>query len=370
MTLTPFRLKMRVPKFTIQAMVLVALLLLNRTGFAPEPIQDIHVGDEVQVTCNNPLTVLGKARVISVTADQITVKSKGESYNFYLTNITINGKTYAKSALLIASTRPDTAFAKLLELMENPAPTLPPDLKYGKPIPSVSYYPISGGRQILPYKNPDDHHPTLSEVVRFVKGTRISEKLYLPDEYVCGNFAHDLIKSAEKASLACTLASIEFKGETIGHAVVAFRTTDFGLVFIDCTGGKVPGKPGIYNTIGYIKPGKTYGRLPLEIGRVDPNHYEFYELAKAAIDGVDFDSIAQGDINAQKKAAADELKSLKKYARTVSNDKDPILNGKIEHYRQQVRNLKNNLAALELKNLLREDPYMDYEKVVTAITLW
>ena len=60
----------------------------------------------VQITCQNPLTVLGKARVLAVATDKIMVKSKSEVYTFDLTNITINGKTYAKSALLIASTRP------------------------------------------------------------------------------------------------------------------------------------------------------------------------------------------------------------------------------------------------------------------------
>lgn len=232
--------------------VLVVLFLLTRTALAIEPIEDIKVGNIVQIMCQNPLTVLGKAKVLTVAPDQITVKSKNEIYTFDLTNITINGKTYAKSELMIASTRPDTAFAKLLELVENPKRTPPPDLRYGKPIPNVTYYPISGGRQILTYRNPESRDPTLSEMVTFVKSTHISEQLYIPGKYVCGNFAHDLIKRAESSGIRCTLASIEFNDERIEHAIVAVHTTDYGLVFIDCTGGTEPSKAGTFNTFGYL----------------------------------------------------------------------------------------------------------------------
>lgn len=314
-------------KFRMQAVVLMVLIFLGRTALGIEPIEDIKVGNEVQITCQNPLTVLGKAKVLAVAPDQITVKSKTEIYTFDLTNITINGKTYAKSDLLIASMRPDTAFTKLLELVENPKRTPPPDLRYGKPIPNVTYYPFSGGRQILTYRNPESRDPTLNEMVTFVKSTHISEQLYVPGEYVCGNFAHDLIKRAESSGIRCSLASINFKDERIGHAVVAVHTTDYGLVFIDCTGGTRPSKPGTFNTFGYLKPGKTYGRLPLDIGEVDPNHYEFYELSKAAINGVDFKKAGSGDF-------------------------------------------KNQKLADKLKEQLRDDPYMDYEKVVASITLW
>jgi hypothetical protein len=360
---------MSMRKWPIQSPVLVLLVFLNLAARATEPIQDIKAGDVVQITCENPLTVLGKANVTAVSPNSITVKSKGQVYTFDLTNITINGKTYAQSPLLAASARPGTAFAKLLDLFENPAPPPPPDLRYSKPIPHYTYYPHSGGRQVLPYRNPDSRDRTLDEVVRFVKNTHISEQLYVPDHYVCGNFAHDLIRSAELAGIRCTLASIEFRGEKIGHAIVAFRTTDHGLVFIDCTGGTAPGKPGTYNTIGYLQIGKTYGRLPLDVGETDPNHYEFYELAKAAMDSAEHASADPQSLDDKKRALAEELNNLKMFALNHSYA-EPALKEKMAHYHQQEKILKRATAAHELREQLREDPYMNYEKVVTSITLW
>jgi len=357
-------------KLMIQAVGLVVLIFLNTTARPSEPIEDIKTGAEVQINCYNPLTVLGKAIVTTITPDHITVQSKGQAYTFDLTNVTIIGKDYAESSLLTASTRPESAFAKLLDLAENPIQTPPPDLRCSKPIPNFTYYPISGGRQILPYRNVNSRDAALGEVIRFVKSTHVSERLYELNYYVCGNFAHDLIKSAESAGIHCTLASLQFRGERIGHAVVAFHTTDYGLVFIDCTGGETPGKPGTYNTIGYIKPGKTYGRLPLDIGRIDPNHYEFYELTKAAINAVESKSIPAKDLKAEKMELADEWSSLQKFALSDSSKTSPLLKEKIEHYRQDAKNLKRDIAANELREQLREDPYMDYEKEVASVTLW
>jgi len=210
----------------------------------------------------------------------------------------------------------------------------------------------------------------LDEVIRFVKSTHISERLYDPADYQCGNYAYDLIKGAESAGIHCALTSLTFKGEQIGHFVVAFHTTDYGLVFIDCTGGQTPGKPGAYNSIGYIKPGKSYGRLPLDIGRIDPNHYEFYELAKAAIDGVRSTNAGRIDIEGEKKELADELNGLQKFSSVDSSKESPLLKEKTEHYIQDAENLKRDIAANQFRKQLRENPYNDYEKVVASLTLW
>jgi len=361
--------KTNMRKGSIQSTVLVLMVLFSLAAGAVEPIQDIKAGDMVQIACQNPLVVLGRAAVTAVTPDSITVKSRDQFYTFDLTNITINDKTYAESALLKASLSPAAAFAKLLNLVENPVRTPPPDLRYSKPIPNFTYYPHSGGRQILPYRNPDSRDATLAEVLRFVQSTHISEQRYIPDYYVCGNFAHDLIRSAESAGLHCTLASMEFLGERIGHAIVAFRTTDQGLVFIDCTGGTEPSKPGTYNTIGYLKVGKTYGRLPLDVGRTDPNHYEFYELAKAAMDGARQESADPQSLAERKKVLDGELDNLRMFALNDSSG-GPALKEKLAHYHQQKQMLERAVAEHELREHLRKDPYMNYEKVVTSITLW
>lgn len=343
---------------------------MNTIARATEPIQDIHINDEVQINCFDQMTVLGKAIVTVITPGQITVKCKGDVYTFDLTNITINGKSYAESPLLDASAAPETAFAKLLDLAENPVRSPAPDLQCSKPIPNYTYYWTSAGKQILPFHNVNSHDPTLDEVIRYVKNAHISDRLYVPNDYVCGNFAYDLIHGAELAGLHCTLTSLSFRGEAIGHFVVAFHTTDYGLVFIDCTGGRTPSKLGTYDTIGYIKPGKSYGRLPLDIGRIDPNHYEFYDLAKAAINGVDSASAGQADIEGEKKALADEMNGLHRLWMLDSAGGSPLLKEKIEHYHQAAKKLKRDLAADQFRQELQENPYNDYQKMVTSVILW
>ena len=72
----------------------------------------------------------------------------------------------------------------------------------------------------------------------------------------------------------------------------------------------------------------------------------------------------------QKTALAEELNNLKMFALNHSSYADPALKEKIAHYHQQEKLLKRATAAHELREQLREDPYMDYEKVVTSITLW
>ncbi|NWF78233.1 MAG: hypothetical protein HXY36_06565 [Chloroflexi bacterium] len=74
--------------------------------------------------------------------------------------------------------------------------------------------------------------PSYQEMKDFLAWDRISEHEYAPDEYTCVNFAADVKANAVRQGFRCAYVVIEYHGET-GHAIIAFDTTDRGLVFVD-----------------------------------------------------------------------------------------------------------------------------------------
>jgi len=74
--------------------------------------------------------------------------------------------------------------------------------------------------------------PSYQEMRDFLKQDETSEREYLGNEYICVDFAADVKANAAKEGIRCTYVVIEYLGLT-GHAIVAFDTTDEGLVYIE-----------------------------------------------------------------------------------------------------------------------------------------
>lgn len=74
--------------------------------------------------------------------------------------------------------------------------------------------------------------PGYHEMTDFLKQDETSEREYLGNEYICVDFAADVKANAAEEGLRCAYVVIEYLGET-GHAIVAFDTTDRGLVYIE-----------------------------------------------------------------------------------------------------------------------------------------
>jgi hypothetical protein len=126
--------------------------------------------------------------------------------------------------------------------------------------------------------NPESVNPTFSELLSFLKSDDTDSASYSfiwgSGGKLCGWFAEQLHNRAESVGIRAAFVSVDFKDEWIGHALNAFNTTDKGLVFIDCTGGKpdltiptfniytityVIGDTGSYDTIAYLEKGKPIG---------------------------------------------------------------------------------------------------------------
>jgi hypothetical protein len=56
---------------------------------------------------------------------------------------------------------------------------------------------------------------------------------YIPGKYTCVNYAMDLVAAAHKANIDAWIVAVEFDRDAVGHAFVAFQTTDLGVVWIE-----------------------------------------------------------------------------------------------------------------------------------------
>ena len=98
---------------------------------------------------------------------------------------------------------------------------------------------VSSGVQ-PPYRDADvvnretASNPTWSKLLDFLLMDETDEHAYVPGVYMCGDFARDVHNNAERAGIRAAYVVVELAGDD--HALNAFKTTDRGLVFIDCTG--------------------------------------------------------------------------------------------------------------------------------------
>ena len=233
-------------------------------------------------------------------------------------------------------------------------------------------------------KNPAAHDPSFAEVLAFLRKDEVHEHRYTPMKFVCTEFAVMLHDHAEQAGLRCALVSLQFtEGE--GHALDAFKTADYGVVYIDCTGtaSKAPQSLDVYNTIAYIEPGEPYGRLPLDVGSVDPNHYSHYEKVMRLWDYEDEKSKA---LEEERKSLDDRNKALEQEGgqfaqfngRALSQEQADQIQHSRNDYNARVAALKRAQAAFnarvsdinKIQNTLRCKYEMNKSPVKTIEAWW
>jgi hypothetical protein len=105
-------------------------------------------------------------------------------------------------------------------------------------------------------------NPTWAQLLDFILKDKTDQKAYVPDVYMCGDFVRDVYNNAEQSGVRAAWVAIKF-GDSI-HACNAFKTTDRGLVFINCTGLEA-GTPGPFNRdkIVNVRLGKDY--IPMSL---------------------------------------------------------------------------------------------------------
>lgn len=74
------------------------------------------------------------------------------------------------------------------------------------------------------------YDPTWDEMIAFLNSNKVNWQGY-GENYDCLNFACDLQREAFEQGIRCAVVLIDFS--TGGHAIVAFDTTDRGLIYIE-----------------------------------------------------------------------------------------------------------------------------------------
>jgi len=120
---------------------------------------------------------------------------------------------------------------------------------------SSDVQPPYQGADIINYETVSN--PTWAQLLDFLRNDRTDERAYVPGVYMCGDFARDLHNNAERAGFRAAYVVVELVGAD--HALNAFKTTDRGLVFIDCTGleASEPG-PSNRDKIVDVRLGEKY----------------------------------------------------------------------------------------------------------------
>jgi pyruvate/2-oxoglutarate dehydrogenase complex dihydrolipoamide dehydrogenase (E3) component len=100
-------------------------------------------------------------------------------------------------------------------------------------------------------------NPTWAQLSDFLLRDKTDRKAYVPGVYMCGDFARDVHNSAERAGIRAAYVAVELPGAY--HSLNAFKTTDRGLVFIDCTGleASEPGPSNRDKTVN-VRLGRSY----------------------------------------------------------------------------------------------------------------
>jgi len=114
--------------------------------------------------------------------------------------------------------------------------------------------------------NPTATNPTWSQLRTFLFQDQTEKHTYVEDVYDCTEFSRDIHNNAEAAGIRVAVVRIDFKNKEVGHALNAFLTSDYGLVYVDCTE---------IDTIARIKAGKEYRAVKLYniIGKNIRNDY-------------------------------------------------------------------------------------------------
>lgn len=83
--------------------------------------------------------------------------------------------------------------------------------------------------------NPAAVDPTFNQLMTFLAQDTTENHAYILNVYDCSQFSRDLHNRAEAAGIRCAEVQIRFSNTFSRHALNAFLTTDYGLVYVDCT---------------------------------------------------------------------------------------------------------------------------------------
>ena len=116
--------------------------------------------------------------------------------------------------------------------------------------------------------NPEAVNPTWAELKSFLANDDTDRHPYIIDVYDCSQFSRDIHNNAEAAGIRSAVVHVDWTDDTAGHALNAFITTDYGLVYVDATGSP--------DTVARIEQDESYRALDsreIVIGNIREDWY-------------------------------------------------------------------------------------------------
>ena len=98
--------------------------------------------------------------------------------------------------------------------------------------------------------NPQAVDPTFAQLMTFLAQDTTENNKYILNVYDCSQFSRDVHNRAETAGIRSAEVQVWFSNSITGHALDAFLTTDYGLVYVDCT--------AVPDSFARVKVYKTY----------------------------------------------------------------------------------------------------------------
>lgn len=105
-------------------------------------------------------------------------------------------------------------------------------------------------RDVTLIDNPAATNPTWDQLVAFLYQDQTDKHTYIENVYDCSQFSRDIHNNAEARGIRAAEVQVGFINELTGHALNAFLTTDYGLVYVDSTQSP--------DTIARVKAVKVY----------------------------------------------------------------------------------------------------------------
>ncbi|PKM92406.1 MAG: hypothetical protein CVU81_00575 [Euryarchaeota archaeon HGW-Euryarchaeota-1] len=116
-------------------------------------------------------------------------------------------------------------------------------------------------QKLLQSKEANFTNPLFIELAQFLEVDETEKEHYNKQSFDCTGFALKVQKNARLHGFRAGIAEIEFnEGNSAGHMLNVFQTTDKGTVYVDVTG---TANGGGVDKIGYAVIGAPYGAMPI-----------------------------------------------------------------------------------------------------------
>jgi len=207
---------------------------------------------QTQAQLDTAKTDLASAETQLLTAQDQLVSTRTQLYS-------------ATTTLVSTKTQLSDAKAQLATSQQQLADNQKTLLALGITVHSATTAWDFNGQQWSHTDNTQAVNPTWNQLIAFISQDTTDQHPYNIQSFNCVNYATTVYNNAETSNIESAGVVLTLRNEPIGHAVDAFITSDYGLVYVDCTQK---------DTIARIEVGKPYkavspGNIPPSQDRND-----------------------------------------------------------------------------------------------------